>query len=380
MSHYSVMVCLPAETKDVDEALKQALAPYDENLDVEPYRDYESGSPEEYWWVTSVRRGAEEHGADAPVEVRRSVLDGERAGIWSNQRGGYITEAEHIADAKAARADDAVWAERLGEHPGWREVVLHYNAKYHPGNELAVPGDDSGDEGLWYDPETDRAYTMSTRNPQAMWDYWRIGGRWSGYFVADESAEDILAPEQHWDGPKSSRYGDRTVCDGGRKRSLDFAAMRQTAEDEANQDYDRWEQLVAEHGGDAKPWSHFTGLVDVVEGYTIDRARKEYHAQPIIAAHDRLERNDKGLVDWGGCLIESFLPPREEFVQQRRNSVVPAYATVLLSGEWTAPGRMGWFGMSSDGPGEREGYNAVVSRYLDELKPDTWLVVVDCHI
>jgi hypothetical protein len=36
--------------------------------------------------------------------------------------------------------------------------------------------------------------------------------------------------------------------------------------------------------------------------------------------------------------------------------------------------------MSSDGPGEREGYQIAVSKYLQELHPDTWLVVIDCHI
>jgi hypothetical protein len=53
---------------------------------------------------------------------------------------------------------------------------------------------------------------------------------------------------------------------------------------------------------------------------------------------------------------------------------------VTLDGEWVAPGEMGWWGMSSDGPGEREGYRIAVNKYIDSLSPKTWLVVLDCHI
>jgi hypothetical protein len=378
MSHYSVMVCLPAETTDIEKALGEVLSPFDEDKDVEPYRDYEEGGPEDFWWVSAVRRGAADHAANASVEIRESFLGGDK-GVWSNRAGRYLTKEEYTEEELADRADDALWAERLGERPGWREVVLHYNAKYHPGNELAVPGGEPEEfDGLWYDPETDRAYKMSTYNPDSKWDYWRIGGRWSGYFVADGGAQDIIAPQHHWDGPKNSKYPGHTVCDGGRKRDVDFATMREVAAVEAEQRYFGWESLLAEYGP-TKAWSHFTGLVDVSE-ITIDEARRQYNEQPLIAAHHRMEREGNGLAGWLECPVETFKTTREEYVRLARIGAIPAYATLTLSGEWAAPGRMGWFGMSSDGPGEREGYDVAINRYLDELRPNTWLVVVDCHI
>lgn len=381
MSHYPVMVCLPGDTKDVSEALEQVLAPYDENISVEPYRRYENSSAEEYWWTKSMRTDLE--------GFRRIAVEGEdavRAELLAKFRAEANTwDRDTPAEKTNKEIHDFRWAgeraDRIAELPmTWATLVPLYNERWYPTTALALAGDDSDDDRLHFEEETGRAYTMSTYNPDSKWDYWRIGGRWSGYFVADESLEDIIKPERHWDGPNNSRYPGRSVCDGGRRRSLDFAAMRDYAEKDANERYDRWEQLVAEHGGDAKPWSHFTGLIGVVEDFNIDQARKLYHEQPIIAAHGRMERENNGIVGWGDCLIEEFLTTREEYVRKARAAVVPAYATVLLSGEWCAPGRMGWFGMSSDGPGEREGYYAEISKYLDTLSPDTWLVVVDCHI
>lgn len=383
MSHYTVMVCLPGHVEDIGAALDEVLAPFDENKSVEPYRSYEDGSAEEFWWTRSMRRDLEGFRAAEklgdPERFKADLLAkfAAEANTWDSKSPDDKVRAELL---------DYVWAgeraNRIDESPmTWPTLVALYNERWHPAGALAVPGEESDDdeERLYVEDETGRAYKMSTYNPDSKWDYWRIGGRWSGYFVADEALVDIISPKKHWDGPTWEQYPGRTVCDGGRKRSLDFAAMRDFAADAANERYDTYERLVTEHGATGKPWSHFTGLVDVVDGYTIERARRQYHDQPIVAAHERLS-NDKKIVGWGDCLIEEFLPPREEYVQQARNAAVPAYALVTLTGEWVAPGRMGWFGMSSDGAGEREGYRGAVSKYLDELKPDTWLVVVDCHI
>jgi hypothetical protein len=159
---------------------------------------------------------------------------------------------------------------------------------------------------------------------------------------------------------------------------LDFAAMRESHAEAAGKRYDRWESLLAEHGP-AKPWSHFAGLAQVEE-ITWDEARRQYRKQPLIVAVTALEDCDEWLVGWGDCAVEAFTPPRDEYVRLAAASAVPSYALVSLDGRWGAPGRMGWFGMSSDGPGEREAYDLDANRYLDQLAPDDLLVVIDCHI
>ena len=379
MSHFSVIVCLPGDTDltKLEETLSDVMEPWDESRDVEPYRSYEDGAAEEHWWVEAVRDGAAHHHAGTLDECDRKSV-----------RYGQPEKTD--AELRAEYADDARWAEQLGDAPTtWERVAAAYNEKWGYGSALATAGDDSDSDTLFHDPESGRAYRMSTYNPESKWDYWSIGGRWSGYFIvkdepyfeldkAGNPKRILVVGDQAWDSPKESRHPGRNVCDGGPISKLDLDAMRDVEATQALDRYDRYEALVAQHGP-AKAWSHFTGLVDVGE-LTIDEARRQYRDQPLIAAVNALNRTDQWLVGWGTCPVEEFLPPREEYAAEARRGAVPGYALVTLGREWVAPGRMGWFGMSSDGPGERSGYHHAVNTYLDQLDPATVLVVLDCHI
>jgi hypothetical protein len=531
MSHFSVLVCVPGDTdlSQLEDVMADILAPYDEGRRVEPYRDYEEGSPEDYWWVSSVRRGAEHHRDGTGLKPHNP-----------NMIGSFSTaETRRTPDEQRAEfAEDARWAERLGMHPDWETVVRLYNEKYHPGNELAAAGDTGDSERLHYEPESGRAYTWSTYNPetygmvccpggegrkedqptwdevlrvlrgneasggvspgeanprqavrvlqdlhagtqsstnagaaQAMapstdlrnhargvrpalvgtgrsvrdlsggaagstvagtgpgddsrggplssdgrgegpvvcpvqqhswdgqgrhilancgnplphephqrasgllggskWDYWRIGGRWGGYFPVKVEGPGLVYGANSWDSPKETPDGPR--CDGGPIRLLDFEAMREDAATKAHDRYDRWEKVCADTPP-AKSWSHFIGLVEVKE-IDINTARRQYHEQPRIVAAKKAD-----LDQWDGCVVDEFLSDRDEYVAAARRAAVPGYALVTLDREWVAPGRMGWFGMSSDEPGERGGYHIAVNTYLDQLDPGTLLVAVDCHI
>lgn len=150
MSHSVVRVCLPKGTDPtaVNEALSEALAPFDENKEMEPYRSYEDGSAEDYWWVGAVRRGADHHRNGTGIRPYDKSL-------WSSETSRRTADEQRREYAK-----DAQYAELLGEHPTWETVIRLYNEEFHPGDES---DDDSG--RLYYEAETDRAYTMSTYNP-----------------------------------------------------------------------------------------------------------------------------------------------------------------------------------------------------------------------
>lgn len=122
MSHYTVLVVLekPADAAEnwLESSLDQALAPFDENLEVEPYRNYQDGDPGKFWAVDSLRKS------------------------------GLLTSAD----------------------PTWQEVADAFNSsRERPSSRLHV--DEEG-----------KGYEMSTYNPAAKWDWWAIGGRWAGYF------------------------------------------------------------------------------------------------------------------------------------------------------------------------------------------------------
>jgi hypothetical protein len=356
MSHFSVTVCLPADTdvEKVEQVLEDVMERWDENRDVEPYRSYEDGSPEDYWWVGSVRRGAKHHHAGTGVMPHSTD-------VFAGSDFSKHTEAEQ----RAKFADDAKWAELLGEHPTWADVVTQYNAKWHPGND-----EELDTKRLHYDEETGRAYTWSQRNPDAMWDYWRVGGRWSGHFVARELTSEVLLPDSHWDGPKGLGRG---FVDGGPKRLLDFDAMRQRAADEADARYDVWDAICAVTPP-AHAWAYFVGLRDVGE-LTIEQARQQYHAQPRIVA---VRANEE--LNWYDDVVEHFGMGREEYVANARRDEVPGYALITLDRQWMAPGRMGWFGMGTDEPGTVDAYKTDANAYLESLADDVFIVQLDCHI
>ncbi len=343
MSHFTVTVCLPSGTdpEKIQATLDDIMERWNENCEVPPYKAFEDGAAEDFWWVSA--------GRDNP-------------------------ESES--------------AQILGEAPTtWAKVVEAYNKVYHPGNEIAIPGDEdpaeSNEDRLILDEETGRAYTWSTRNPESMWDWWVIGGRWRNHFHAKQGvdASALILSEPHYT-EKYLKPGDEVQkwapnnglrCDGGPIGLLDFDSMRTEAANEAAERFGEWEKICADTPH-AEPWTHFAGLAEFGE-LTWDQARDFYHSQPRVkklAVHEKLRLRDNP--------IGEFMPGREEYIELARRAAVPAYALITLQREWVAPGRMSLFGMSSDEPGTRDAFKTAANKYLESLPDDVIVVQIDCHI
>jgi hypothetical protein len=58
---------------------------------------------------------------------------------------------------------------------------------------------------------------------------------------------------------------------------------------------------------------------------------------------------------------------------------VQTYA-VLAEGVWKAPGRMGWFGMSTEGETEQDAFSKWFDQFWTGLNDDAFVAVVDVHI
>lgn len=382
MSHFTVTVCLPGErdNEKLEERLGDILAKWDENVSVAPYKSFEEGGPAEYWWVRSVRAGAEHHRNGTGILPH---YPDDPHGFKHPRSSKYPEDVQ-----RADYAEDAMWAEKLGEHPTWADVVACYNAKYHPGNELAIPGEVDADEvdteRLHHEAETDRAYTWSRYNPNSKWDWWVIGGRWRNAFHAKPGVQSsaLIVSGPHYTEQYIKNEADRPQkwapnkgmrCDGGPKGWLDFESMREEKAAEANALFDKWEAICADTPH-AEPWSHFRGLFELGE-MDIETARKLYHAQPRVQAC----RDDEDL-KWRDDVVAEFFSGRDEYVATARRDAVPGYALITLDREWVAPGRMGWWGMSSDEAGDREVYKAKANEYLESLADDVLIVQIDCHI
>lgn len=406
MTHYVVTVCLSDEDvqkEGIDAALDRAMDPFSENLPVEPYRAYEKTSPSQFWWVESCRRlaanyaelyglqsgellyGLQSDELDDPQFDAVSVR--ERAHQMAIKRitdskifepGTVLAERdiEHAAETilRESKAWRVGWdvSQLLGEMPTWPQVVEQFNHRF----------DETDGETMFYDEEMDRAYTMSTRNPNGKWDWFVVGGRWQRSLISVP-----FAPEGSLVRGEPGSFGDngnpvvdqekRMYCDGGQVHALDFEFMRAEQARKGLERYDTWTEIVQKHG-QPEAWADLCAHAELGD-LTWDEARQRYHTHPAIkAARGEFGKSD-GIIGFLGSPEEEFGTTREEFEQQQRNAALVGYALLTVGGNWTAPGHMGWFGTSSDGPGERDAFTIQANKYLDALSPDTWIVQVDCH-
>lgn len=223
MSHFVVIVCLPPTPPErLPGALTEALAPFDEDREVEPYRQYIED------WQAQYQEALEFY-AECP-QYRPAGLD------------------EQDVLAVLSAYEDCEVVKEVSEDSS---IVMYY--------------------------------LMSTFNPRSTWDWWEVGGRWKGYFpVKPEHAGDPAlitgAPGVLGNHPA------RGEADGGPIRLLDLAGLRAAEAAKAEEHYDGYQELV-EGLPEAQPWSHFADLHEAdQEGYPLDQASQDYQAQPRVQA------------------------------------------------------------------------------------------------
>lgn len=215
--------------------------------------------------------------------------------------------------------------------------------------------------------EGDRLYSISTYNPDSKWDYWSIGGRWRGAL----RVKPHIAPrptDRHLLHPSTDDDG-ILVCDGGAKCLLDLDGMRVAALTRAHDEYDRFEKIVAEHGplpASLRDIDHTTP--------EFAAAKDAYWSHPTIKALEKA-----GLFNFMQIPTDRYGYTREVYAARAAAGAIPGYALLDSTG-WHEPGRMGWFGMSSDTQQTQSAYWEVANQKIDALPDNGFMVMVDCHI
>lgn len=376
MSHFTVMVCLDkgvdlsrdekGDRPALTFALDQVLHRFDENRSVESYRVPFDGGIDDFYWVRRAREDRDHYVHGTGLKDYKRGFRG-----WSNTVSGKTHDEQ-----RAEQLEWKQWADLLDnirEHTGqltWMDVISNYEVwrkrQPYPENE----------EEYFVDEETGRPYQLSNYNPQSKWDWWTIGGRWAGKFHVKEpfEMEDVLfADKGHWSAPSYDDWDGR--IDGGRIKYVDLERSRVEAGEKALARHRKYHAIREEHGEGYRPWSHFTGRVEAEE-ITIEEARIAYREQPLKKALNEVEE----FRFWWGDLDDEMGIDEDEYVATARNGAVTCYSMVTKAGVWMEPGKMGWFGVSSDTPQSREAYNVEANTYLNSLDPDDVIVVIDCHI
>jgi hypothetical protein len=187
-------------------------------------------------------------------------------------------------------------------------------------------------------------------NPNAKWDWYVLGGRWTGFFTLKPGAQGETGRPGVFGNTAGAGKADQAL-----KGAIDFAAMRAEARAAAETAYDAFIQALE---GVERPAS-WPEIRDAHPG-EIDKA--------LEAAKINSFR----------CVVDAFGWDREAYIQEQEDGAIGTYA-VVMDGKWMARGQMGWFGMSRDELSDKE-WQKRYTELLDSLPDDTLLSVFDCHI
>lgn len=342
MSHFTVLTV----HKDGEDP-EQLLAPFVEEVDENsPYAEFENtteedkkeyetrGVPKAYpnrlditkvdynkfkvSGFVEIKRYKPDLFKDAPASAQYVTLSYFEEGEgWKDQLHGIIhnVRKNYNSDPKAETYDLEVYElEPIGEFPhkkrykNFQEFEKAWN-----GNRF---NEEHQGYGYWH-------------NPNAKWDWYSMGGRWTGYFKPKKGSKSGVLGNR---GAFGTPPDDPSYVDQIRFDEIDFEGM-----------------AVDELAKAKKYW-------------------KEYKA--------KLKAGDKSAGFLYG--IEKGMTRKAYIEKRTANGGWQPFAFIDKDGEWHEVGSMGWFGMVSDE--DREGHEDNFAQFVKTLEPDDILTIWDCHI
>ena len=328
MSHFTVMVDLgtkidPTQEGAVNGRLAEMLAPYDENTVVEPYRRYEDNSS------FSIRSCVEGWTDKERGEVYPPTLE---------CRWNPADEPANLRDFADAYGRDnpgfeVAWTAQVVKHEAWdqkinslytpAEIAEAYNKHY----KYEATGDIHDEEPIYAD--LIGVYHWSTYNPKSRWDWWSLGGRWTGYFVARHPG--VLGSP----GLMTERPTNSYACDVVRKGEIDFAGIADQALAERKE---TWAQAAVDANQDP-------GHREFMYGIKKNETRGEFLTR-----------------DLGADALGGLRP----------------FAYVDGQGRWFEKGKMGWWAVVINE--DEEFYDRTFREWWAGLSDRNVIALVDCHI
>jgi hypothetical protein len=218
-------------------------------------------------------------------------------------------------------------------------------------------------------------------NPNAKWDWWQIGGRWTGHWPAKKDAEDVGIGDP---GLMTERAPEGRV-DVIRIRNIDMALAEQETEQMVEKflkEYAAYYENGKEPEG-SHPWSGprsdgvNLGLIlclneDEISDKMRVKGKLEKWPHQIKEGVDRF---DVILPLPEGDELEKF----KQFLRDHFNHL-RTYAYLDPEKGWVEPGTMGWWASTDATPETRKEYSQGFMDWLRSGNQDDWIVSVDCHI
>ena len=191
---------------------------------------------------------------------------------------------------------------------------------------LCLERDDrEGHYGHWY-------------NPNAKWDWYQLGGRWTGTFKLKENSIGKTGTQGMFNIPAKSGYVDQIL-----KKDVDWEGMILDREPEMIKASRFWELYIEKKEAITDTDVELISFPFRSESYYIDKYKNK----------------------------ENYIRSMTEF----------STWSVIKDSVWFEAGEMGWFGVSSaSGGDEHEWESGFYNRWIKDLPDDTLLSMYDCHI
>ena len=235
----------------------------------------------------------------------------------------------------------------------------------------------------WRKDENGVWQRYSTYNPDSKWDWYSIGGRWSGQFITKVFDEDHESIENGCCGV----FGNKVGVDSTIKGNIDFKSIREEAYKEAYERY-KFVESCFTNGIPKIEYTWDDMLNDKVLGYndeplTIEAKRNFYHGQngkeewtKTIESYRDKDKNTYDKLVW--LNIENYQCTAEEFAQRAADNAFIPFA-VVKDGVWYERGKMGWWNIVTNEK-DKDEWTSFVNKMIDEADDETLFTFVDCHI
>lgn len=209
--------------------------------------------------------------------------------------------------------------------------------------------------------------TVRRTNPNAHWDWYLVGGRWTGFFLLKDGGEGEVGEP----GIQTREPGPGRV-DSALKGDVDIETMRVAAGADAGALWDDVHRVIA--GREFTPWTAFIAEMEA-EKLSHKEAATGYNEQPAVKdvmawafSEKRYLAADSGV----------WTVAREDYVQRARDRALSVHA-VIKNGTWHERGAMGSWAVVSDEVDPQE-WETRLAELLDSLPDGARLTIVDCHI
>lgn len=221
-------------------------------------------------------------------------------------------------------------------------------------------------------------------NPNKKWDWYQLGGRWSGLLRVKPGKEGAKGSP----GLMGSHHSDDDLAvDQCLKGDLDHEGMAEVQRQRRIGWWESSERRYLDQGG-------LEGMTfeECLKQYgdSLNRLRKEWEAMDKESRgpfHQHVQRDSEfheahQALDWDA---RDFFnepwpenPTKEMYINKGPKIPFSTYA-VVKDGKWFEKGEMGWWGMSTNEMSDAD-WEQEFSKLVDDLPDDTLLSVVDCHI